>query len=369
MNPLTLFTTMSCSVLSAGLLSVSCTEADADRGPTIDEVEIIVKDDTAEPTIGYEECLEMAGVTELMTQKALDYTAAAQTDDKSLDNFVYVYASSLEKYADAPEKLAARISLLGFSGVYLSPGGTRLTTQDQWLRTFISTCTGLGMEVYATYYEDPSVFASQAGADASLDKVLAYNRSVAYEERFAGVSADLEPHIIKEDIGLGWTWDTNNHNGPGGQNDNLLKVTIERLSYAKSKLYGLELQEAIWWNYQNMYDEGKITYGDINQFTGVCDWVSIMAYRNTTDGIWNASLPVLKACSGEDCVNICVKTATNDEASTTLMPNGWKALLETMGTLKQRGLGYDCFNGLDMFQYEALETMWEWETDNEYNAE
>ena len=77
----------------------------------------------------------------------------------------------------------------------------------------------------------------------------------------------------------------------------------------------------------------------------------------------------LIAWNSEDCVNICVKTATNDEASTTLMPNGWKALLETMSVLRDRGLEYGCFNGLDMFQYEALETMWEWTEDNEYNAE
>lgn len=359
---------MSCSVLSAGLLAVSCSGENADMGPTIDEIEIIEKDNAADPEIGYEECVKLAGVTDLMIQKALDYTAATQTGDKSLENCVYVYASSLEEYADAPDKLAARIALLGFRGVYLSPGGNRLTTQDQWLRTFISTCTGLGLDVYATYYEDPSVFASEAGAEACLDKVLTYNRSVSYEERFAGVSADLEPHIIKEDIGLGWTWDTDNHNGPGGQNDNLLKVTIDRLAYAKSKLYGLKLQEAIWWNYQNMYNDGRVANGDVNQFTSVCDWVSIMAYRNTTDGIWDACKPTMDACGTDKSVSICVKTATNDEPVTSLMPNGWKALLETMETLKERGMEYGCFNGLDMFQYEALETMWEWTEDNEFKG-
>ena len=367
MNALTFFA-MS-GILSASLLAVSCSEEDLDKGPTIDEIEIIEKDDTAEPEIGYDEAVTMAGVTDLMKQKAADYSEATQSEDGSLYNCVYVYANSLEQYADEPKKLAARISLLGFKGVYLSPGGNRLTTQDQWLKDFISTCTGLGLDVYATYYEDPTVFASEAGAKVCLDRVLTYNRNVAYESRFAGVSADLEPHIIKEDIGLGWTWDTSNHNGVGGQNDNLMKVTLDRLAYADSYLYGLRLQEAIWWNYQNMYNDGKIANGDVNHFTEVCDWVTIMAYRNTTDGIWSYSEPTLEACTGEDCVSICVKTATNDEPVTTIMPNGWNALLETMNTLKTRGLEYTCFYGLDMFQYEALETMWEWETDNEYIAE
>lgn len=367
MNALTLF--LMSGILSAGLLAVSCSDDAIDRGPTIDEIEIIEKDNAADPEIGYDEAVEMAEVTDLMKQKAEDYSAATQADDGSLYNCVYVYANTLEDYADDPEKLAARISLLGFKGVYLSPGGTRLTTQDPWLKEFISTCTGLGMEVYATYYEDPSVFVSEAGAKVCLDKLLTYNRGVAYESRFAGVSADLEPHTIKTDIGLGWIWNTTDHNGVGGQNDNLLKVTIDRLAYADANLYGLRLQEAIWWNYQNMYNEGKVAYGDVNQFTEVCDWVTIMAYRNTTDGIWDYSEPTLKACTGEDCVSICVKTATNDEPVTTIMPNGWNALLETMKTLKTRGLEYECFYGLDMFQYEALETMWEWVTDNEYKAD
>lgn len=71
----------------------------------------------------------------------------------------------------------------------------------------------------------------------------------------------------------------------------------------------------------------------------------------------------MDACEKAKAINICVKTATNDEASTTLQPNGWKALLDTMAELKRRGMEYECFNGLDMFTYEALETMWEWLND------
>lgn len=347
-------------------LVLSCAVDKGEMGPTVDEIDIIEVDHSQDPpAIGYEECLKMAEVTELMASKAEAYTEASQNTDKNLFNCVYVYASTLEKYKDAPKKLAARIALLGFKGVYLSPGGTRLTTADNWLRTFISTCGDLAMQVYATYYEDPNVFVSEAAADDCLNKVMLYNRSVTYKERFAGISADLEPHTIKKDIGLGWIWDTNNHNGIGGQNDNLLKVTLDRLYYAQKKLHpsGLRLHEAIWCHYQEMYEEGKVANGNIDQFVDACDWVSLMAYRNSTDRIWEISTPSMDACEKAKSINICVKTATNDEASTTIQPNGWAALLDTMSELKSRGMEYECFNGLDMFTYEALETMWEWLND------
>ncbi len=357
---------MSAAILLACLLAISCGDDDKKMGPTIDEIEIIETDHSQdEPVISYEECVKMAEITDQMTEKATAYTAASQTENRGLYNCTYVYASTRDKYLDNPGKLAARIYLLGFRGVYLSPGGSMMDSADPWLKNFISTCTDLCIDVYATYYEDPEVFVSEVSADACLQKVLNYNRSVTYKERFAGVSADLEPHTIKTDIGLGWIWNTNNGNGIGGPNDNLLRVTLDRLNYARDKLQlaGLKLQEAIWCHYQEMFESGKVAHGDIDQFVEACNWISLMAYGNSTDAIWNLSTPSMNACEKSQCINICVKTATNDEPTTTIQPNGWNALLETMQTLKERGLKYPCFNGLDMFQFDSLETMWEWTND------
>ena len=353
------------ALLAIAFFGLSCTTDKTDYGPTIDEIDIIEVDHSDdEPKIDHGECLKMAGVTDLMARKAEAYSKATGSGGKEgLFNCVYVYSSSLTKYADVPKRLAARIALMGFKGVYLSPGGNRLATADNWLRTFISTCSDLGIEVYATYYEDNSVFLGEVGADACLQKVISYNRSVNPEERFGGISADLEPHTIKTDIGLGWVWNTESGNGAGGANENLLKTTLSRLGYASKKLAvsGLKLQEAIWWKYQELYDAGSIAYGDVNQFCEVCDWVSVMAYRNSTEKIMLVCEPVFKACGKESSVSVCVKTATNGEVSTSLQPNGWNALLETMSSL--RDSGYKCLKGLDVFQYDALEAMWEWKND------
>lgn len=359
---------MTSAILFASLVSaVSCSDASPLRGSTIDEITILEKDRTEQPpALDDQACLALADVTALMEEKAAQYKEASQNADEPLLNCVYVYKPTVDKYADNPEKLAARIALNGFRGVYLSPGGSRLASADNWLRKFISTCSDLNIEVYATYYEDPEVFVSEVAADACIQKVLTYNRTVPYEERFSGISADLEPHTIKTDIGLGWIWNTNSGNGEGGPNDSLLKITLDRLQFAGKKLHtsGLSLHEAIWCHYQEMYDAGKVTSGSVNHFTDACDWVSLMAYRNTAASVWSISVPNLDACEKNSrCINICIKTATNDEPTTSLQANGWNALIETVDFLKKKGLEYSCFNGIDMFQYDAFETMWEWVND------
>ncbi len=348
------------------VLPASCNVEEKEMGKTIDEVEIIVRDNTpAKNSISYEQALALADITPLMKSKAADFTAASQNADSTLFNCLYVYASATSEYESAPAKLAARIWLLGYKGIYLSPGGSRLRSADPWLKTFISTASGLGMKVYATYYESNQIYLSETAAQECLNAVITYNKMVKFEERFAGVAADLEPHTIKTDIGTGYIWNTQNNMGVGKANDELMRITVERLQYASKilKLSGLKLQQALWCHNQRYYNEGKLSHGNIPEFTEVCDWVSLMAYSNSTDNIWNISVFNLEAGNRPGSVNICVKTATNDEPGTTILPNGWAALLETMSGLRTRGGAYPAFGGLDMFQYAALEDMWEWTND------
>lgn len=111
MNTLKL-TPMTAVFLIASLLTLSCGEKDKKMGPTIDEIEIIETDHSQdEPAISYDECVAMAEITELMKEKAADYTAASQTAERDLYNCAYVYASTRDKYLDNPKKLAARIYL------------------------------------------------------------------------------------------------------------------------------------------------------------------------------------------------------------------------------------------------------------------
>lgn len=304
-----------------------------------------------------------AEVTEQMLSKAEAYRMHALSADRALDNGIYVYTATVNSYAAAPERLAARIALLGFRSVYLSPGRARIASADRWLRRFVAACSADGIRVYALRLSDAEMIAaSDSAIAAEVGLVTGYNGRVADNERFAGIAADLEPHTYKHDTaGTGCCWNSAEGYGKGGANDRLLAMTVDRLSHAAGLLHaaGLELLEAVWYNYQLHWDSGELSCGSVAQFLdGGCDRLSDMVYRNTTASIWEKSEPVLRAATKPASVSTCLKTATNGEASSTLHHNGWSALLETVATIRDRSLAYDSFRGIDIFTYEGLETMW-----------
>lgn len=368
------------TLLSLFVVCNGC-EKETVRGSRFDEIPVTEidtdtsnADETSDAPISYADVsdaiIARAEVTELMLSKAEAYRTNALSAEKALDNGIYVYTATVTAYASVPAQLAARIALLGFRTVYLSPGKNKITSADSWLRTFIATCSDYGVKVYALRLSEAAMLAaSDKTIAAEVDLITTYNGKVAANERFAGISADIEPHTYKTDTaGTGYVWNSTTNYGIGKDNDMLLKMTIDRLSYAAGLLHaaGLELQEAVWYNYQIYYDQGELSYGSVSQFLdGGCNWVSDMVYRNKTASIWEKSEPMLKASTKSSTVSTCLKTATNGEASSTLHYNGWNALLETLATIRDRSLAYESFRGIDMFTYEGLETMWKWTGDKE----
>lgn len=344
-------------------------KADDDGNTSQDDSNGTSDDNTSYADIS-DAIVAQADVTELMQSKAEAYRTNSLSAGKTLNNGVYVYTTTVTAYASTPARLAARIALLGFRTVYLSPGKTKITSANSWLRTFIATCSGYGVKVYALRLSEAAMLAaSDKTIAAEVELITTYNGKVAANERFAGISADIEPHTYKTDTaGAGYIWNSNTNYGIGKDNDMLLKKTIDRLSYAAGLLHaaGLELQEAVWYNYQIYYDAGELSYGSVEQFLdGGCNWVSDMVYRNKTASIWEKSEPMLRATTKASTVSTCLKTATNGEASSTLQYNGWDALLETVATIRDCSLAYDSFRGIDMFTFEGLETMWKWTGDKE----
>ena len=366
------------ALMMMALLCGGCEDLRPGYGSRLDEIEIYPG--TFDPNEQSElpeitpELLDAAGVTtELMRSKAEAYRASSTSDDGRLRSGVYLYTASVDKYEAAPEQLAARVALLGFRDVYLSPDKRRIQEADPWLRTFVAACTGYGIKVYAIRIATNDIFIDEGVVNNDVNLVKTYNAAVNPEERFAGIAADLEPHTVKETMsGLPYTWDSDNHYGKGGHNDKLLKITIDRMKQAGDLLKPmLGLNEAIFYNYQRKFDEGLLTYGSVPDFLASCDWVIVMAYLNTKEAIWDRSEASLRAAwadeglQQEKSVSICVKTAVNHADSSTLQPEGWAYLLETLDYIKEKGLTYASFRGIDMFTYEGLETMWEWQNDKE----
>lgn len=303
----------------------------------------------------------LAGCTDAMKAKAGEWRAAACTE--STRNGAYVYSVMVKKYADAPEKLAARLFVLGFKDVYLSCNKSMLESCDRWLTTFIKACHKSGMKVYAVRISNNTLLLNPSEVDSEVALVLDYNKAVFAAERYDGINADLEVHTAKEGRvpGLEYVWDSKNNFGVGRDNDQLLKIGLDVLTRAGKRLHqeGLVLSEAISYSYQSHFDAGELSYGSTPQFLNCCDYVVIMAYLSTMESIWSKSEPVLKASDTPASVSIAYKTAMNNVDSPSLRPKGWEYLLETSRYLNTKGRAYPSYRGIDVFTYEGLEIMWE----------
>lgn len=303
-----------------------------------------------------------ADITPEMEKKAEEYRTAMKAE--GLRNGAYVYSASVNQYADAPEKLAARLYLLGFDDVYMSCNRTRLQQREEWTRVFVRTCHSYGMRVQAMRMENLEMLVNYDRVKTDLDIVADYNDAVAKTERIDGISADIEVHIAKQGRGydyLGAVWDSADSYGPGKDKDRLLKLSIEMFGYAYplAKAAGLELSEALSCNFQTYFDEGKVEWGSTAQYIAVCDYAIMMAYFATKESILGKAAPALKNAGREKSVSVALKTAVNSSGSASLQPKGWAYLLETLRYLNAECAAYPSFRGIDIFHYQGLEEMWE----------
>ena len=350
------------------LAFVSCSN-ESQYGSRFDQIQILDKpvEDAALSTVP-QEWVETADITENMVAKAEAYRNATH-DEYNLRNGIYVYSTTVEAYKNAPEKLAARIAVLGFRDVYLSCGKSMISTADTWLRTFIAKCSDYNVKVYALRIANVDMLISTDLVKEETDLVKNYNYAVRTKEKFAGISADLEPHTAKGDSHPGpelpYTWNASTNFGVGRDNDNLLKRTLQAMEVAGNELHpSLYLNEAVAVSFQEYYNRGQLSYGSAPQFLQYCDYLVVMAYFATKEDIWSKSKPCIEAADKDKSISICVKTAKNNVATDSLQDKGWNSLLETMSWLKNQGLEYPSFRGLDVFTYEGLEIMWGWTTDN-----
>lgn len=356
---------------STPLLSVGCSDSSS-YGTPFDRITVITETEPVEllPVELTDELFAAAGITtELMKSRAAEFRANTLCPQRTLQNGVYVYSATVEKYASAPEQLAARIAVLGFKDVYLSPGRSAIASATPWVRNFIAALTGYGIRTHAIRITENSLLTDAQGIDREVALISDYNSKVGRDERFVGISADLEPHTAKGSThpgpALPYIWDSSTNYGKGKDNDQLLALTLNRLNRAGMLLHaiGLTLNEAIFYNYQIYYDRGELEYGSTPQFLLSCDYVIIMAYLTSADAIWSRCEPSLKAAGQEESVSICVKTKVNSQDSESLQPYGWNYLMDTLKKIRDNGVAYTSFRGIDFFTYEGNEIMWEWLND------
>ena len=296
-----------------------------------------------------------ASISSELESKASDFRSAAKKPAKT--NSVWINSSAYNAYSDKAA-LAARLSLLGFKSVYLSPGAAKINTPADDLKTFICECSRYRIKVFYSALDDNTQFVSYN--PAAVNRLLAFNEAVTPSQRFAGLAADLEPQSCTasgKPEGLTYTWASANY-GIGGDNDNLLAITLDRLNSASEPLHSaaLSLGEAIHYNFQIYQNAGQLSNGAVSSFLTDCDFVTIMAYFTDKNSIWEKAEPCLIASSEDDSVSIAV--SVKDGGTGSLYPNGWDNLLVVLGYLNTEAGTYSSFRGLDIFGFADFMTLY-----------
>jgi hypothetical protein len=316
---------------------------------------------------------ETAGISYQKMREAVEFRSTLKNSEGYRAG-IYIYdLRSIDTYIDDPKKLVARLALFGFNDLYLSVSKNAISGADdrkyQWIKSFNKSAHQLKMTVWALRFAFNEAFVNDDLIVEECAKILEFNRNVETDERFDAVMADWEPHVLKENgadtpSNLNYFWDSNKNYGIGKSNDRLLKRTLDMLTLAKENLNGLALSEAIHYMYQNNCDAGLLSFGSTLQFLNPCVFVSVMCYTDVKEAVWHKALaPVQNASARNKSVSVCIKTSINthgDEGnlSTSLYPKGWNYLLETVDYLYTQGATEPAFRGVDFFEYEGLETMW-----------
>ncbi len=287
--------------------------------------------------------LDASGIT-----AAEAFRGAALSAGKT--NSVWINSSAYTSYTDKAV-LAARLSLLGFRSVYLSPGAAKINTKADDLKEFIFECTRYRIKVYYSALDDRSILANYNSA--AVDRLVAYNEAVSPSQQFTGLAADIEPQSCTAGNvpdGLAYTWSGSSY-GVGGDNDRLLAITLDRLDAARDGLKpaGLELGEAVHFNFQIYQNSGQLSNGDAPDFLSRCDFLTVMSYLTDKESIWEKAEPTLTASDRGGAVSVAVSTKNGGSGS--LYSGGWSNLLDVLDYLRTCGESNPGFRGLDIFGF------------------
>ena len=353
---------------------------------------ILLSCDNPEVREEYEQSTELvsdAGINESLFIRAQDFKGAL-TANGTKNASVYVYNRlTVNHYPgeDGARKLAARIVLMGFTDVLLSVHSingrdfAELSNKD-WVKVFNKYLKQHNVSVHALMFSEASQFDEAKNSEIfqHASVIQQYNLTVSDEERFAGASADWEPHTLRINSSLADEanlkhedrWDSGRY-GKNGANDRLLKRTGEMLEIAKSYLdeisekYDLPripVNEAINNHFQELYDEGTLIHGDVSTYlkSGRCRDINVMAYNNKKEEVWRRAQSNLAAADKNNyakSIYICINIRIGDEGpGTSLKPQGWDYLIETLNYLHEKASGYSSMKGISVFDYSDTEDMW-----------
>lgn len=329
-----------------------------------------------------------------MKQRAHSFKEALQSSSGKVAA-VYIYPFTRQAYRDKPEKLAARLSLLGITDVYIEVSYEALNIDqaistsiswDQlstaWFKTFNSELSNYGINSHAQLFGTWELFSTywEKMVNLECDLFVNFQGKVAGNQKFYGIAADIEPHATaskafdkyEEENYFEWRWkhDIGYENG-NNVNSEMIRHTYDVLSMIKNKT-NVPLDQATNWAMQLRVDrtveDGKyLTYGNSTDYfdIGKCNTISVMSYRDTKEGTWERFKPSLDnlkkggAAYNDKAICSIDVYANEGEGGISLYSKGWDYMLGTICYVNEQAQGYDAFAGIAFFDYSGLESLWE----------
>ncbi len=316
---------------------------------------------------------QLAAVDNQMLEKAKLFKDAIATS-KGFRSGVYIYQKrSVSDYQQNPEKLAARLALLGFTDIYLGlnrwlNSGNR--DEEKWLTAFNTTAHNFGMKVHILTLSSSKLWVDNKRIYEDIKSVIDFNYTNKKEVRFDGISADLEPHIMKKGHverpkDLLWEWHGTDNYGVGKDNDKLCERMVDVMARARKEMgKKLEFSQAQGFFIQGRYDKGELSWGSAHQMLKHVDQLIVMAYNYRPQRVLEMALPTLEnAKNFPRSVSVAVKTSLDTYGSegpvTSFQPQGWDYMIDGINFLVERASVYPSFRGIDVFEYQGLEKMWD----------
>lgn len=316
---------------------------------------------------------KLAEVDNLMLEKAKQFKDAIATS-KGYRSGVYIYQRrSVTDYQQNPEKLVARLALLGFTDIYLGVNrwlnsGNR--DEEKWLTAFNTTAHGFGMKVHILTLSSSKLWVDNKRIYDDVKNVIDFNYTNKKEVRFDGISADLEPHIMKKGHverpkELLWEWHGTDNYGVGNDNDKLCERMVDVMARARKEMgKKLEFSQAQGFFIQGRYDKGELSWGSAHQMLEHVDQLIVMAYNFRPTRVLEMARPTLEnAIKFPKSISIAVKTSLDTYGSegpvTSFLPQGWDYMIEGLKFLVEKASEYPSFRGIDIFEFQGLEKMWD----------
>ena len=293
---------------------------------------------------------------------------------KNLKFGVYIYRKTIEHYRNRQKELVKTCQTLGITEVYLSFSNKSFTaaTDSNYTRDLskqIKIFHQHKIMVYALTLDNPLLIFDSNKAAKIVGNVLKFNQSVPADSRFDGISADLEPHMLKQKNpryrGKTSRYWNRDHYGKNKDNEFLLQQTLKLIHKIAAEKTSLTLSQAVVYAFFSHYSRGELPSGKPGNFLKAgCDFILLMIYQNRIDKIISKAGKFFNAAASslpDKSVMITVKTSINthggEGSRTSFAGSNWTTFTADLQKLCDQLKDHKALRGIAFFEFNGLEQL------------